>query len=154
LILDNFEQLVEAGAFQGRELLARSASVKVLITSRQRLNIEGEHEFHLAPLPTASGAQTPEALLEGPRLPLFVDRAQAAVTDFQLTERNASAVAQLCDYLEGIPLAIELAAARMGVLTPVRILEQVQSNRLDFLVTKRRDSTARQRTLRAALDWS
>jgi predicted ATPase/DNA-binding SARP family transcriptional activator len=154
LVLDNFEQLGEEGALRIHDLLGKSAEVKLMITSRQKLHLEGEREFRLAPLPTSGGAQSLEALLEVASIALFVDRAQAALPDFQLTERNASAVAQLCDYLEGLPLAIELAAARVGVLSPARILEQVQVDRLDFLATRRRDAPARQRTLRATLDWS
>jgi predicted ATPase/DNA-binding SARP family transcriptional activator len=154
LVLDNFEQLVEEGALRVRDLLAKTEKVKLLVTSRQKLNIEGEYEFHLAPLPISSGAQTSEELLFVSSIALFVDRAQAALPDFQLTERNAATVAQLCDYLEGLPLAIELAAARVSVLSPSRILEQVQADRLDFLSTRRRDAVSRQKTLRATLDWS
>src|SRR5262249_7005126 len=80
--------------------------------------------------------------------------AQSALPDFQLTERNAVVIGQLCDRLEGIPLALELAAARVALLSPARILEQVQQNRLDFLATRRRDTVSRQQTLRATLDWS
>lgn len=154
LILDNFEQLVEEGALFIHQLLGKSAGVKLLVTSRQSLQIGGEREFHLAPLPTSSGIQNPEELLEVPSIALFVDRAQNAQPDFQLTERNAKVVTQLCDHLEGIPLAIELAAARVGVLTPTRILEQAQANRLDFLASRRRDTESRHKTLRATLDWS
>jgi predicted ATPase/DNA-binding SARP family transcriptional activator/Tfp pilus assembly protein PilF len=154
LVLDNFEQLVEEGALRVHALLGKTAGVKLLVTSRKRLQIEEEHEFLLTPLPTSAGAQTLEALHQVPSIALFVDRAQAALPDFQLTERNISAVAQLCDYLEGLPLAIELAAARVALLTPARILEQVQADRLNFLATPRRDADSRQRTLRATLDWS
>jgi predicted ATPase/DNA-binding SARP family transcriptional activator/Tfp pilus assembly protein PilF len=154
LILDNFEQLAEEGALHLQALLGKSAGVKLLVTSRQKLHLEGEREYRLAPLPTSGGAQSLEALLEVASIALFVDRGQAVRPDFQLTERNAVAVAQLCDYLEGLPLAIELAAARVSVFSPARILEQVQANRLGFLATRRRDAISRQRTLRAALDWS
>jgi predicted ATPase/DNA-binding SARP family transcriptional activator/Tfp pilus assembly protein PilF len=154
LVLDNFEQLVEAGALLVRDLLAKTEKVKLLVTSRQKLNIEAEHAFHLAPLPLSAGAQTPEEQLSVASIALFVDRAQAALPDFQLTERNAAPVAQLCDYLEGLPLSIELAAARVSVLSPSRILSQVQAGRLDFLATRRRDAVSRQKTLRATLDWS
>jgi predicted ATPase/DNA-binding SARP family transcriptional activator len=173
LILDNFEQLVEEGALLLRNLLAR-ADVKLLVTSRQRLGIEGERELRVAPLPVPRGGSgesgpepppaarapalnpepSPEPLLASPSVQLFADRAQAARPDFRLTERNAAAVGQLCDRLDGLPLAIELAAARVSVLSPARILEQVSANRLDFLATRRRDSSARQRTLRSTLDWS
>src|SRR5205807_5256348 len=97
---------------------------------------------------------TPYTLLQCPSIALFVDRAQAARSDFQLTERNAAGVGQLCERLEGLPLALELAAARVSVLSPARILEQASADRLDFLATRRRDAASRQRTLRATLDWS
>jgi predicted ATPase/DNA-binding SARP family transcriptional activator len=154
LVLDNFEQLAEEGALCVHDLLGKSAGVKLLLTSRQRLHIEGEREFRIAPLPTSNGAQTVEALACVPSIALFVDRAQATLPDFQLTQRNATVIGQLCDYLEGLPLAIELAASRVALFTPIRILEQVQTGRLDFLVTRRRDAASRQRTLRATLDWS
>src|SRR5262249_13533905 len=117
LILDNFEQVAEAGAAKVRALLARAPDVKVLVTSRQRLRIEAEHEFQLAPLPTSGGTRVLEDLLSVPSIALFVDRAQAAFPGFQLTERNAAAISELCDRIEGIPLAIELAAARVTVLS-------------------------------------
>lgn len=154
LLLDNFEQLVEEGAPLVQELLARSANVKLLVTSRQKLDLEGEQAFHLSALPTSEGTQAPEKLLRVAGIALFVDRAQAARPDFQLTERNAATVAQLCERLEGIPLALELAASRVAILSAAKILEQIETNRLDFLATRRRDAASRQRTLRATLDWS
>jgi predicted ATPase len=154
LILDNFEQLAEAGAGRVRALLGRAPEAKVLVTSRQRLRIGAEHEFQLAPLPTSGGARALEDLLAVPSIALFVDRAQATVPAFELTERNSTAIAELCDRLEGIPLAIELAAARVTVLSPERILEQVSANRLDFLASRRRDVDSRHRTLWVTLDWS
>src|SRR5262249_11911034 len=110
--------------------------------------------FHLAPLPTSGGVQDPQELLQAPSIALFVDRAQLVRPEFQITAHNASALAALCDQLEGIPLAIELAAARVKMRSVGHILEQVQVNRLDFLATRRRDAHARHRTLRATLDWS
>jgi predicted ATPase/DNA-binding SARP family transcriptional activator len=154
LILDNFEQLAEAGALRVGDLLGKCAAVKLLVTSRQRLQIEGEGEFHLAPLPTFAGARTPEELLKVPGIALFVDRAQLVRPDFLVTANNACTLAELCDQLEGIPLALELAAARVKMLSVRHILEQVQANRLDFLATRRRDAHTRHRTLRATLDWS
>src|SRR5204862_8320432 len=154
LSLDNFEQLAEEGALRVHRLLQEAAGVKLLVTSRQTLRIEGEHEFQLAPLPTTGGARSPQELAHIPSAALFVDRAQSALPGFHLCERNAAAVGELCDRLEGIPLAIELAAARVPVLSPDRILEQVTANRLDFLETRRRDAEARHRTLRLTLDWS
>src|SRR5262249_12395982 len=113
LILDNFEQLVEEGALLVHRLLAAAPSVRLLVTSRQTLRIAGEQEFHLAPLPTTGGARSAEELAHIASSALFVDRAEASQSGFQLGENNASAVGQLCDRLEGIPLAIELAAARI-----------------------------------------
>lgn len=154
LVLDNFEHLVHDGALLLRDLLAKTGSVRLLVTSRQRLLVEGEREYRLSPLPVPVGAQTPEDLMAVPSIALFVDRAQAVLPDFQLTIHNASTVAKLCATLEGLPLAIELAAARIGSLSPNRILEQIQADRLDFLVSRRRDVQSRQKTLRATLDWS
>ncbi|MCW3099998.1 MAG: DNA-binding transcriptional activator of the family [Chthonomonadaceae bacterium] len=154
LVLDNFEHLAEAGAGIVGELLARAPQLKCLVTSRQKLLLEGEQEFLLSPLPTSGGAQDPETLLRVASIALFVDRAQMVRPNFQVTAQNAATLAELCDQLEGIPLAIELAAARIQVLSAAHILEQIKANRLDFLATKRRDSLSRQRTLRSALDWS
>src|SRR5262249_39781734 len=97
LLLDNFEQLVEEAPLRVRALRARTEVVKLLVTRRQTLPLEGEHEFYLAPLPLSAGAQSPEELLSVASIALFVDRAQAALPDFQLTERNAATIAQLCD---------------------------------------------------------
>src|SRR5208283_2398183 len=102
LVLDNFEHLVDAGAMLVHELLARSATVKVLVTSRNRLGIIGEREFRLAALPTAPAGEGIESLLQAPGVALFVDRAQSARPEFQLTARNAGAVVELCDSLEGL----------------------------------------------------
>jgi predicted ATPase len=138
-----------------RALLARTPpTLRCPVTSRQKLLIEGEQEFPLTPLATPSQAKTPAELLDTPSVALFVDRAQTVKPDFQLTERNASVVAELCAHLEGIPLALELAAARLQLLSPARILEHISANRLDFLSTRRRDVGSRHRTLRTTLDWS
>src|SRR5207249_6613358 len=116
LLLDNFEQLVEGGAPVVAQLLARTPGASCLVTSRQRLDLAGEREFPVPSLPTPLDAHPPERLALYESVQLFVDRAQAVRPDFQLTERNATAVAELCDHLEGIPLAVELAAARAQVL--------------------------------------
>jgi predicted ATPase/DNA-binding SARP family transcriptional activator/Tfp pilus assembly protein PilF len=154
LVLDNFEQLVAEGAPQVQALLAHVPRLKCLVTSRQTLQLAGEQEFPLAPLPTSRGVQALEALLETPSVALFVDRAQAVRPDFQLTAQNAATVAGLCAHLEGIPLALELAAARLQLLSVGRILEQISANRLDFLSARKRDAVSRHRTLRQTLDWS
>ena len=133
LVLDNFEQLVDAAAAVG-DLLARAAGVTVLVTSQAALRLRGEHEVALAPL---TGA---------PAVELFVARARDADPD-------DPAVAELCARLDGLPLAIELAAARTRLLSPAAILERL-GGRLDLLTGGARDAPARQRTLRAAIEWS
>ncbi len=157
LVLDNFEQIVVDGAPLLQELLAEVPSLRCLVTSRQRLDVAGEREFPIQPLPrpggSAGGSWTPEQLLAYESVQLFVDRAQAAKPDFQVTANNAAGIAELCDRLEGIPLAVELAAARVQILTVGQMLAQL-ARRFDFLVSRRRDLSHRHRTLRAALDWS
>jgi predicted ATPase/DNA-binding SARP family transcriptional activator len=153
LVLDNFEHLVSDGAAVVQSVLERALTVKCLVTSRQRLNVSAEKEFPVDPLPTPARETPPDELVHCPSAQLFVDRAQAVRPDFQVTEGNAGAIAAVCDHLEGIPLALELAAARAQVMTPARMLEQVES-RFGFLVSRRRDVTERHRTLEAACDWS
>lgn len=153
LILDNFEQLVEGGAELVQALLGRAPMLRCLVTSRQVLNLPGEREYAVSPLPTPHGDSSLVRLGAYECVQLFVDRAQAVKPDFQVTNGNAAAVAELCDRLEGIPLAIELAAARAQVLTPMQMLAQL-SQRFEFLVGRRRGVAERQRTLRATLDWS
>jgi predicted ATPase/DNA-binding SARP family transcriptional activator len=153
LLLDNFEHLVEGGAQVVRVLLERAPSLTCLLTSRQVLNLAGEQGFAVRPLPIPGSVDTPERLLDFASVRLFVDRAQLARSDFQVTRANARAVAELCNRLEGIPLAIELAAARANMMSPAQILGHLAC-RFDFLVSHRRDAEARHRTLRAAIDWS
>jgi len=153
LVLDNFEHVVDDGAPIVQSVLERTTTLKCLVTSRQRLNVSAERELAVDPLPTPAGEQAPEELVRCPSVQLFVDRAQAVRPDFQVTDGNAGAIAALCGHLEGIPLALELAAARAQAMTPVRMLEQVES-RFGFLVSRRRDVAERHRTLRAACDWS
>jgi predicted ATPase/DNA-binding SARP family transcriptional activator len=158
LVLDNFEQLAETGASVVAALLHQVPGLHCLVTSRQRLRIEGEREFALVPLPTPEYPGTPERLVEFASVALFVSRAQGARADFQLTGRNAAAVAGLCSRLEGMPLAIELAAAWMSVLSPSQMLERL-ARRLGLLdvqvlVSRRRDVSPRHRTLRAAIESS
>jgi predicted ATPase/DNA-binding SARP family transcriptional activator len=153
LVLDNFEPLVEEGAEPVRRLLAACPKLTCLITSRVLLGVTGEWEFPVAPLPTPSAPGTPQHLMEFAGVQLFVSRAQAARTDFRITAANAQAVAELCHALEGLPLALELAAARISALTPAQMLQQM-TNRFGFLVARHRDAAARHRTLRTALDWS
>jgi predicted ATPase/DNA-binding SARP family transcriptional activator len=153
LLLDNFEHLVPEGTSLVRTLLERVPTLACLVTSRQRLGLAGEREFLVLPLSTPDTRATPEQLIQCESVQLFVDRAQATRLDFQVTRANAPAVAALCQRLEGIPLAIELAAARAGVLTPAQMLARLK-DRYAFLVSRERDPSGRHRSLRAALDWS
>jgi predicted ATPase len=176
LVLDNLEHLLAAerrkaedGAAVVRALLERCPALTCLVTSRQRLDLEGERELPVPPLPVPGSVpsftpevsaaserphpHTPEHLMQFASVQLFVDRAQSGKPDFQITVGNATAIGQLCDRLEGIPLALELAARRALVMTPKQMLFQLDQ-RLDFLVSRRRDVVERHRTLRAAIEWS
>jgi len=134
-------------------LLERAATLTCLVTSRRCLDLTAEREFFVAPLPTPTGDHSPEGLMRWASVEMFVDRAQARRPDFQVTEGNAHAVAELCYRLEGIPLALELAAARAQVLTVAQMVGQLE-HRFDFLVSRKRDVERRHRTLRAAMRWS
>ncbi len=154
LLLDNFEQLIPAAPVVA-ELLAGAPSLKVLVTSRILLNLRGEHEFPIHPLDTPDGTDSPslEELAENESIKLFVARAQTAQPSFRLTETNSSTVAQICHRLDGLPLAIELAAARVKMLPPQAILARL-TDRLKLLTRGAQDLPARQQTLRNTLDWS
>jgi predicted ATPase/DNA-binding SARP family transcriptional activator len=199
LVLDNFEHLLAAphlqrgvgtptqdssealdGAVLLLRLLERVPTLQCLVTSRRRLDLAGEQEFLVGPLPVpgvgclALGVgswglgvragksedptpntqdPTPSTLMECPSVALFVDRARAVRPDLRLTPASGVAVAALCRRLEGIPLALELAAARAGVMTPAQILERLES-RLNLLVSRQKETTPRHRTLRSAIEWS
>jgi predicted ATPase/DNA-binding SARP family transcriptional activator len=153
LLLDNFEHLLPEGGLTVRMLLERVPTLTCLVTSRRRLDLAGERECPVPPLPTPEGAETPEELIRCASVHLFVDRAQTVHPEFQVTKANAAAVAALCRRLEGIPLALELAAARAQVLTPAQMVAHLEQ-RFDFLVSRKRDAATRHRSLRAALDWS
>ncbi len=154
LLLDNFEHLLPA-APNVAELLATSSNLKILVTSRAALHIYGEHEFPVPPLalPDPRGRQPVEVLAEYPAVALFVQRAVAARPGFQLNRENALAVTEICARLDGLPLAIELAAARIKVLSPSVMLTRLAS-RLQLLTGGARDLPQRQQTLRAAMNWS
>lgn len=154
LLLDNFEQLIPAAPTVA-ELLAAAPSLKVLVTSRILLNLRGEHELPIRPLdiPKLSDSVSLEELITNESVRLFVERAQAAQPSFILTSNNATAVAQICQRLDGLPLAIELAAARVKMLPPQAILTRL-SDRLKLLTGGAQDLPARQQTLRNTLDWS
>lgn len=153
LILDNFEHLVSSGAGIVWSLLQELPLLTCLVTSRQRLYLEGEQEFTVSPLAVPEEPDLPERLMQFPGVRLFVDRAQLARPNFQITPGNAAAVANICACLEGIPLAIELAAARAQALTPTQMLSQLE-DRFDFLVSRRQKTGDRHRSLQAVLDWS
>jgi predicted ATPase/DNA-binding CsgD family transcriptional regulator len=154
LILDNFEHLLR-GAPLVTELLAAAPGLIILATSREALRLSGEHEYHLPPLslPAAGMPASLADLLGNEAVSLFSQRAQSAWPGFQLTEENAPAVAAICRRLDGLPLAIELAAARVKLFGPQQMLARLES-RLGLLTGGVRDAPARQRTLRDAMDWS
>jgi predicted ATPase/class 3 adenylate cyclase len=154
LVLDNFEQVVEAAPDVG-DLLRSASRVRVLASSREPMAIAGEAVYPIAPLAVPAEPGRPTAgQLEGlEAVDLFVDRATAARPDFRLTDANAPAVAAICRRLDGLPLALELAAARSNLLSPDQILARL-NQRLTLLASSRRDLPDRQRTLRGAIDWS
>ncbi len=134
-------------------MLGRVPTLTLFVTSRQRLNVGGEREFPVLPLPIPTKPLTPEELMRLSSVQLFVDRAQAVLPDFQVTKRNAPTVAALCERLEGIPLAIELVAAWAGTLTVGQMLSRL-SRRFDLLVSRRKDLPVRHRALWATVAWS
>lgn len=155
IILDNCEHLVHACADVAKRLLQAGPRVKILATSRDALQIAGETVFQLAPLaaPDPRAQAAAEALAQSDAVRLFVDRAGAAQPAFRLTADNAQAVAAICHRLDGIPLALELAAARTRAL-PVEAIAARLNERFKLLVTGDRTVLPRQRTLRALIDWS
>ena len=154
LVLDNFEHLVQAAPTVA-DLLAISPHLKIMVTSREALHVYGEHEFPVPPLmlPDVRSMPSVEALSQYPAVALFAQRAVAVKPDFDLTRENAPAVIEICARLDGLPLAIELAAARVKVLSPSALLARLAS-RLQLLTGGSRDLPQRQQTLRAAIDWS
>src|SRR5277367_4899951 len=154
LLLDNFEHLIQASPVVA-ELLATAPNLKILVTSRAALHVYGEHEFPVPPLalPDSKSMPSLEALSKCPAIALFVQRAAAAKPDFELNAENARAVTEICARLDGLPLAIELAAARVKVLS-LSALQTRLASRLQLLTGGARDLPQRQQTLRAAFDWS
>ncbi len=154
LVLDNFEQVVEA-APDVAALLAACPQLAVLVTSRIALRLRGEHEYAVPPLalPDPAHLPPPEGLSQYESVRLFIDRAVAVKADFAVTNANAPAVAEICARLDGLPLAIELAAARIRLLPPEALLARL-GERLKLLTGGPRDLPARQQTLRAAIGWS
>ena len=154
LVLDNFEQILGAGPAVA-ELLSAAPGLSVLVSSRSPLHVYGEREFPVPPLDVPDPARLPPlaALSQYESVALFVDRARAAVPTFAVTNENAPAVAELCVRLDGLPLAIELAAARIKLLTPQQMLDRLGQS-LTLLAGGSRDLPARQQTLRGAIEWS
>ncbi|HVU10317.1 MAG TPA: tetratricopeptide repeat protein [Phototrophicaceae bacterium] len=154
LFLDNFEQVLDA-ALLVSELLEAAPKLKILVTSRLALRLSSEYEYALAPLalPDLNNLPPLQELAENPAVAMFIARAQAVKPQFQLTYTNAATVAQVCHRLNGIPLVIELAAARSKVFTPQDLLARL-TNRLAVLTGGAQDLPMRQRTLRGALEWS
>jgi predicted ATPase/DNA-binding SARP family transcriptional activator/uncharacterized protein HemY len=153
LLLDNFEGLPAESASMVRTLLERIPKLVCLVTSRQRLGLAGERQFAVKPLPLPAAGESLEQLEQSASVQLFVDRAQAVRPDFRLLPGNATVMAELCRRLEGLPLALELAAARTPILTPVELLAQLRRP-LEVLVSRQRDASPRHRSLRATLQWS
>jgi predicted ATPase/class 3 adenylate cyclase len=154
LLLDNLEQVIEAAPVVER-LLSSAANLKILATSRIPLGLYGEYEFPIPPLSLPDSDSLPplEHLTEYEAIRLFVERARAVRPDFSLTEENGPAVVEICERLDGLPLAIELAAARIKLLPP-RVLLDKLGNRLKILTGGARNLPERQRTLRNAIEWS
>jgi predicted ATPase len=152
LVLDNLEQVI-AVAPEIAGLLERAPQLRVVATSRQALRIGGEQEVPLSPLSVPDPHQPLARLADQPAVRLFVERAQAVSPQFALTEANAAVIAELCRRLDGLPLAIELAAARTRLLPPAALLERL-GERLDLLAGGSSDLPERQKTLRSTIDWS
>jgi predicted ATPase/DNA-binding CsgD family transcriptional regulator len=152
LVLDNFEQIIAAAPLL-TELLSACAGLHLLVTSREALRVRGEQEFLLSPL-ALPGEPAVETLLQFPSIALFVQRAQAAQLEFRLTPQNAAAVVEVCARLDGLPLALELAAARIKLLPPQAMLARLRDSRLQLLTGGPRDLPARQHTLHSAIQWS
>ena len=155
LVLDNFEQVMDA-AHGVADLLQQCSELKVLVTSREALRVRGEHLVAVPPLslPDGNAEQiSAEAVAEYEAVRLFVERAREARPGFALTDDNAAAVAEICARLDGLPLAIELAAARLKLFSPDELRDRLRS-RLELLGAGRATCPARQRTLRSTIEWS
>ncbi len=159
LLLDNFEHVCEA-ASKVAKLLEMCSLIKFLVTSREVLHVKGEYEFHVHPLafPDISRRSSVDILTKNPAVELFFQRAQSVKSEFRITDENAKAVAEICARLDGLPLAIELAAARAKLFPPKELLKRLveadEYSSLHLLARGPRDAPERHRTLRAAMDWS
>ena len=151
LVIDNFEHVIDASP-QLVQLLGTAPQVKALVTSREALRISGEHEFAVEPLPVpAEGNVT--GLIDYAAVQLFAQRAQAVDPNFRLTPENLKSISEICRKLDGLPLAIELAAARAKFITPQAMLAQFD-RRLDWVAQGTRDTVSSRKTLRGAIEWS
>ncbi len=154
LILDNFEQVIDAAPLVA-DLLADAPGLGILATSREALRVYGEQEYPVPPLAVPAPGETPDVGLASRygAVALFLERARAVMPSFGLNDENLAAVVEICYRLDGLPLAIELAAARIKLLSPAAMLGRLQ-NRLALLASGSRDLPARQQTLRGAIAWS
>jgi len=154
LVLDNFEQILPAATVVG-DLLTTCQDLRIVVTSREPLRLRGEREYAVPPLalPGDPHRAAPETLSQYASVALFLERAVAIRSDFAMTPETAPAVAEICTRLDGLPLAIELAAARVRLLTP-RAMAQRLEHRLPLLTGGARDLPARQQTLRSSIAWS
>jgi predicted ATPase/DNA-binding winged helix-turn-helix (wHTH) protein len=154
LLIDNFEQLLPAAPLLG-ELLEAAPDLKLVVTSRALLRLAGEHQYSVPPLDLPDPGRLPDvgALAGLSAVALFVERSRALNTTFELSEDNAQAIAEICLRLDGLPLALELAAARIRHLSPRELLARLEQ-RLPLLTGGVREAPARQQTLRATIDWS
>ena len=159
LVLDNFEQVLDVAPLLS-ELVLECTGVACLVTSREPLHVRGEQQFEVHPLlwPNKKELHSMEAILNYPSVALFVERAQAIDHTFQLAEENAAAVATLCAYVDGLPLAIELVAARVKLLPPAALVQRFRARgrrtSLQLFSGGGRDLPERHRTLRNAIGWS
>lgn len=153
LVVDNFEHVIDSAPLVS-ELLSACQNLRILVTSSTALRVRGEHEFPLAPLavPDRDDAGDLDRLSETGAVQLFVQRAAAVRPDFALTDSNAAVIAEICARLDGLPLAIELAAARSKVLSPAELLARLD-RRFQVLVSQARDVPERQQTMRNAIEW-
>jgi predicted ATPase len=155
LLLDNFEQIVDAADVVG-ELLTTAPGLSVLVTSRMPLRLMGEREFAVPPLALPDPKHLPaqvEQLTQYEAVQLFIERAQAVKAGFAVSSENAPAIAEICYRLDGLPLALVLAAARVKLFPPQALLRRLD-DRLKFLTGGARDLPARQQTIRNTIDWS
>ncbi|MFC0449213.1 protein kinase domain-containing protein [Rhodococcus jostii] len=155
LVLDNCEQVVDAAAKLSETLLRACPKLRILTTSREALAIEGEAVLRVPPLtvPDSDREPSPQGMPRYDAVRLFTERASTAVPGFELTEDNTSAVARICRHLDGLPLPIELAAARLRAMSPEQVLQRL-TDRYTLLTRGGRAAPTRQQTLRHCIDWS